>query len=306
MPVRAYHCEHADLPLPPHHPFPFEKYRETRRRLVEAGGLHADELRPAPAATREQLLRAHDLAFVDTFLAGELDADHQKRIGFPWCPELVARCLASAGGTVAAAWDALELGGAGHLAGGTHHAHRDRAAGYCVFHDLAVAAYELLAHGQVRSVLILDLDVHHGDGTATIFASEPRVYTASVHGAGNFPKEKPPSDLDLALPDGTEDEGYLQAVDQVLDQAFAEARPDFVFYQAGVDPLQGDRFGRLAVSHAGLEERDRRVFRRCRQRSLPVVWTMGGGYAKPVERTVRAHCGTWRAAAEELFGALVQ
>lgn len=306
MPLRAYHCEHADLPLPPHHPFPFEKYRETRRLIVERGWLNPDELMPSPAATREQLLRAHDADFVDAFLTGALDADHQKRIGFPWCEELVTRCLVSAGGTLAAAWDALEQGGAGHLAGGTHHAHRDRAAGYCVFHDLAVAALDLLAAERVRRVLIVDLDVHHGDGTATIFADDARVFTFSVHGAANFPKEKPPSDLDLALPDGIEDEAYLAAVAPSLASAIEAARPDFVFYQAGVDPLRGDRFGRLALSHEGLEARDRLVFRACREHGLPVVWTMGGGYAKPVERTVKAHAGTWRAAATELFGALSQ
>ena len=306
MTLRAYHCEHADLPLPPHHPFPFEKYRETRRLIVEQGWLAPSELLPSPAATREQLLRAHDADFIDAFVAGQLDPDHHKRIGFPWCEELVTRCLASAGGTVAAAWRALKHGGAGHLAGGTHHAHRDRAAGYCVFHALAVAALDLLAAERVRRVLIVDLDVHHGDGTATIFANDPRVFTFSAHGAANFPKEKPPSDLDLALPDGTADEEYLARVSSALASAFDAARPDFVFYQAGVDPLRGDRFGRLALSHSGLEERDRLVFRSCRQLGVPIAWTMGGGYAKPVERTIDAHVGTWRAAATELFGALLQ
>lgn len=305
MSLRVFHAERAQLPLPPHHPFPFEKYRLTREALVAEGVVDVAQMLDSPPATREQLLRAHDEAFVEAFLAGELDADHQKRIGFPWCTELVERCLVSAGGTVAAAWAALETGGAGHLAGGTHHAHRDRAAGYCVFHDLAVAAYDLLAAGRVQRVLVVDLDVHHGDGTATIFADEPRVFTLSVHGAGNFPKEKPPSDLDVALADGTEDEAYLAEVDGALQQSFEASQPDFVFYQAGVDPLQGDRFGRLAVSHDGLMERDRRVFRACRERGVPVAWTMGGGYAKPVERTVRAHVGTWRAAAAELFGVVV-
>lgn len=273
---------------------------------MEEGWLASAQLRPSPPASREQLLRAHDAAFVDAFLLGQLDSAHQKRIGFPWCTELVTRCLASAGGTVAAAWDAFELGGAGHLAGGTHHAHRDRAAGYCVFHDLAVAALDLLAAGRARRILIIDLDVHHGDGTATIFAEDERVFTFSAHGAGNFPRQKPPSDLDLALPDGITDEPYLEAVAAALEAATNRARPDFVFYQAGVDPLHGDRFGRLALSHAGLEERDRMVFRSCRSLGVPVVWTMGGGYARPVERTIEAHLGTWRAAACELFGALVE
>ncbi len=300
MSLRAYHCERADLPLPPHHPFPFEKYRETRRGLLREGLMHSENLHDSPAASREQLLRVHTADFVDDFLAGRLDAAHQKRIGFPWCEELVQRCLVSAGGTVAAAWHALDHGGAGHLAGGTHHAHRDRAAGYCVFHDLAVAAMDLIAAGRARRVLIVDLDVHHGDGTATIFADEPRVFTLSVHGAGNFPKEKPPSDLDVALPDGTADDAYLAAVAAALSQAFERSNPDFVFYQAGVDPLQGDRFGRLALSHAGLFQRDRRVFQACHDRRIPVVWTMGGGYAKPVSRTIEAHLGTWRAAMEVL------
>jgi acetoin utilization deacetylase AcuC-like enzyme len=159
---------------------------------------------------------------------------------------------------------------------------------------------DLIAAGRARRVLIVDLDVHHGDGTATIFADEPRVFTLSVHGAGNFPKEKPPSDLDVGLPDGTADDAYLAAVAAALSQAFERSNPDFVFYQAGVDPLQGDRFGRLALSHAGLFQRDRRVFQACHDRRIPVVWTMGGGYAKPVSRTIEAHLGTWRAAMEVL------
>lgn len=296
MTWRAFSSEHAALPLPPHHPFPIDKYRGTRELLVREGTLRPDELRASPPATRAELLRVHDAAYVDAFLAGRLDPAHQKRIGFPWSEALVVRCLASVGGTVAAARHALAHGAAGHLAGGTHHAQRARGAGYCVFHDLAVAAAALLAEGAVERVLIVDLDVHHGDGTAALFADEPRVFTLSVHGAGNFPRHKPPGDLDLALPDGTGDAAYLAAVDHALDAAFARSRPDLVLYQAGVDPLHGDRFGRLSVSHAGLAARDRAVFERCRAGRVPVTWTLGGGYAKPVARTIEAHANTWRAA----------
>jgi len=295
----AFHAERASLPLPPTHPFPFDKYRETRVRLQELGVLVEEgQLRDAPAATREQILRVHDADYVAAFMAGELDAAHQKRIGFPWCPELVERCLVSAGGTLAAAEVALHSGGSGQLAGGTHHAHRDWGSGYCVFHDLAIAACELLETARAHRVLIVDLDVHHGDGTATIFADDPRVFTFSVHGAGNFPKVKPASDLDIALPDGTQDAAYLAAVERGLADAWQASQPDFVFYQAGVDPLHGDRFGRLSVSHAGLLARDQMVLTKCANAGVPVVWTMGGGYAKPVDRTVQAHAGTWQAAAE--------
>ena len=294
--MRIHYCDHHEVPLPAHHRFPMRKYALLRERLVESGVLAASELEAAPLATREDALLVHDAAYVDAFLAGELERSAQQRIGFPWSPGLVARTLASLGGTIAASERALQDGFSGNLAGGTHHAFRDAGAGFCVFNDIAVAALRLLERERASRVLVVDLDVHQGDGTAAIFAGDERVFTLSLHGARNFPGRKQRSDLDLALPDGTDDEAYLEALDVALAQAFERAAPDFVFYQAGVDPLREDRLGRLALTHEGLRERDARVFARARAAGVPLAVTLGGGYAEPIETSIEAHVGTYRAA----------
>jgi acetoin utilization deacetylase AcuC-like enzyme len=213
-----------------------------------------------------------------------------RRIGFPWSPDLVTRALASAGGTLAAARDAVETGRGGTLAGGTHHAFRDEGSGYCVFNDIAIAIAELRAAGKVRRAAVIDLDVHQGDGTAAIFAGDPDVFTLSLHGGSNFPFRKQTSTLDVALADGTEDAGYLEALLPALDRV-VEFDADIVFYQSGVDGLAEDRLGRLALTREGLAERDRLVFESV---SRPLVVTLGGGYADPIELTVEAAAQTYR------------
>ena len=288
---RLFYCDHHAFPLPPGHKFPVEKYRLVRETLAADGYYH---LEPAPFADPAAIERVHDSGYVRAFLAGTLDARILRQIGFPWSKQLVERTLASVGGTLAASADALATGFGGNLAGGTHHAFRDRGAGFCVFNDLAIA---IRAIGHRAAVI--DLDVHQGDGTAAIFADDETVLTLSLHGAHNFPFHKQTSCIDLALPDGTVDDEYLAHLRNVLPRV-AEFRPEFLLYQSGVDALSGDRLGRLALSHAGLAERDRIVFSFAKRAGLPVVVTLGGGYADPISRTAQAHVNTFRAAAEIL------
>lgn len=254
------------------------------------------EFREAPPADPEVIALAHDPGYVRSILDGSVDARAMRRIGFPWSLALVRRTLASVGGTLAAARDALARGWGGNLAGGTHHAFRGEGSGFCVFNDLAVAIFALRREGLLRRAAVLDLDVHQGDGTAAIFAGDPNVLTASLHGRNNFPFRKQTSTVDLALPDGTGDEEYLAALQGVLP-AVREFSPDLLLYQSGVDALAGDRLGRLALTHAGLLRRDRMVFETARRHAIPVAVTLGGGYAEPLELTARAHANTFLAAA---------
>lgn len=299
--MRVYYTDNQTVELPEGHRFPMHKYARLRAELVARGVLSASELEPAPFAPLEALLAAHDEGYVRGFLAGELDRRVMQRVGFPWSESLVRRTLASAGGTLAASRAALESGFAGVLAGGTHHAYRAEGSGFCVFNDLAVAALDLVGRGAARRVLVVDLDVHQGDGTAAIFAGDERVFTFSMHGARNFPLRKQQSDLDVPLADGTGDEEYLAALDTHLAAALERSRPQFVLYQGGVDPLEQDKLGRLALTHAGLAERDRRVFETARRLGLPLVATLGGGYADPIEPTLEAHVNTYQVA-RAVFG----
>jgi acetoin utilization deacetylase AcuC-like enzyme len=290
--VRLFYCDHRPLPLPEGHKFPIAKYR-LLRNLLEADGFF--RLEPAPLADRAAIERAHDPGYVRAFLEGSIDARAMKRIGFPWSEELVTRTLASSGGTLAAAADAVATGFGGTLAGGTHHAFRHEGSGFCVFNDIAIA---VLALG--RRAAVIDLDVHQGDGTASIFAGDPRVFTLSLHGERNFPLRKERGSVDVALPDGAGDERYLAELARVLPLA-AAFRPEAIFYQSGVDALAGDRLGRLALTHAGLAARDRTVCELARRLGVPLVVTLGGGYAEPIERTAVAHANTFRTAAA-VFG----
>ncbi len=291
MARRLFYCDHHSIPLPPGHKFPVEKYALLRALLAADGYYHME---PAPFADPAAIERVHEPAYVRAFLSGTLDRGILRQIGFPWSEQLVRRTLASVGGTLAASADALATGFGGNLAGGTHHAFRDRGAGFCVFNDLAVAIRFL-----GRRAAVVDLDVHQGDGTAALFAGEETVLTLSLHGARNFPFRKQQGGIDVALPDGTEDDEYLGQLRAVLPRV-SEFRPEVLLYQSGVDALEGDRLGRLALSTAGLMERDRTVFAFAKREGLPVVVTLGGGYANPISRTAEAHANTFRAAAEIL------
>jgi acetoin utilization deacetylase AcuC-like enzyme len=272
------------------------KYARLRQRVVAAALVAPEDLVVPHAATDEELLRVHDPDYLRRVCEGSLSAEEVRVLGLPWSAALVERSRRSCGASIEACRAALEDGMAVNLAGGTHHASHDRGAGYCVFNDAAVATRTLQAEGRVRRVVILDCDVHQGDGTAAIFANDPTVFTFSIHGARNYPLRKPPSDLDVGLADGTGDAAYLDALDRGVREALERAGAELAIYLAGADPFAGDRLGRLAVSKQGLAEPDRLVFQRCRAAGLPVAVTMAGGYARDVEDTVEIHLRTVREA----------
>jgi acetoin utilization deacetylase AcuC-like enzyme len=301
-PVKAFYSDHFVLPLPEGHRFPMQKYSLLRDRV--RAHLPAIRLCEAPAASDGELALVHDPVYVTAVAEGLLSPAQQREIGFPWSPAMAERARRSVGGTVAAARAALEGGVSAQLAGGTHHAYAAKGSGFCVFNDVAVAArlmqaeWHRLRPGALLRVLVIDLDVHQGNGTASIFARDETVYTLSLHGERNFPFRKEPSDLDVELPDGCGDEAYLAALDRALEQvwaAHAKALPGLVFFVAGADPHEGDRLGRLKLSLHGLAERDRRVLKACGERGLPVAVSMAGGYGHDISRTVDVHQQTLQA-----------
>ncbi len=292
--MRAFYHDLFTFPLPEKHRFPIEKYRLVRERLLAEGILAPGDLHIPPAATDAQLTLAHTPEYIRKVTAGTLTPKEIRRIGFPWSPQLVERSRRSVGSSIAAGYAALSEGVAVNLAGGTHHAHADFGSGYCVFNDVAVAIRVLQGEGHIRRAAVVDCDVHQGDGTAAIFAGDPTVFTFSVHGAKNFPFNKPPGSLDIPLPDGTGDDEYLRAVERGTHAALNGFAPDVVFYLAGADPFEGDTLGRLSVSKRGLEERDRLVLAACQRAGVPLVVVMGGGYARQVQDTVDIHVTTVR------------
>jgi acetoin utilization deacetylase AcuC-like enzyme len=287
----VYFTDHFVLPLPAGHRFPMAKYALLRRR-VEAALAPAARLHEPPAATDEMLGRAHDNDYVRRVAEGRLSEAEVRRIGFPWSAALVERSRRSSGATIEACRAALEDGWGVNLAGGTHHAFRDRGEGYCLFNDSVVAARAVQAEGRARRVLVLDCDVHQGNGTAALVAPDPSVFAFSIHSARNYPLRKEASDLDVALEDGTDDMTYLDALEAGLRRAVPAARADLAIFLAGADPYFGDRFGRLGLTKRGLAERDRMVFDVCEAASLPVAITMAGGYAPRVEDVVDIHFQT--------------
>ncbi|MEO7402071.1 MAG: histone deacetylase, partial [Burkholderiales bacterium] len=248
-------------------------------------------------ATDAQLALAHDIDYVQRVEAGSLSRAEQQAIGFPWSPQMVERSRRSTGATIAACRSALVAGTAANLAGGTHHAFRDRGEGFCVFNDSAVAARVLQAEGASERVLIVDCDVHQGNGTAAIFRDDTSVFTFSIHGANNYPFAKETSDLDVELADEADDVAYLTAMRTGLATAVARAKPDLVIYLAGADPYHDDRLGRLALTKQGLLARDQHVFGLCADAGLPVAVAMAGGYARDIEDTVDIHFATIETAA---------
>ena len=292
-PLRVYYCDHHEIPLPDGHRFPMRKYRMLRERLSGEAGI---DLHPAPLASLDVVELAHDAEYARGFVEGTLPARAMRRIGFPWSKGLVERSLASVGGTLQCALEVMESGVlgalAGGLAGGTHHAFRGEGSGFCVFNDIAIAILALSRAGLIRRAAVVDLDVHQGDGTAAIFAADPAVFTLSLHGANNFPFRKQKSSLDVELPDGAGDEEYLARLRESIDAVW-DFTPDIVFYQCGVDALETDTLGRLALTPVGLKQRDRLVLEGARQRAIPLVLTLGGGYSDPIEASVEAHASTF-------------
>ena len=286
----VFTSDHFVLPLPADHRFPMAKYAGLRE-VVERR-LPAHFLEEAPAVTDAQLRLVHSHTYVEQVVGGTLPRLGIRRIGFPWSPALVARERRSVGGTLAGARAALEHGRGVNLAGGTHHAHPDHGGGFCLFNDAGVAVRTLQAEGRIKRAMVIDCDVHQGDGTAVVFQADPSVFTVSLHGGHNYPFRKPPSDLDVPLPKGTEDGAYLAALRAALAHAFDVFAPELVVYQSGVDPWVGDRLGTLALSADGLLMRDQVVFDRCDREGVPVVVTMGGGYAPSVDDIVGLHAQT--------------
>jgi acetoin utilization deacetylase AcuC-like enzyme len=296
----AFYTDHFVLPLPDGHTFPMAKYARLREMVVAEGIIAPEDLRVPGAATREDLLLVHTPRYVDAVIDGALDAREQRRIGFPWSPAMAERARRSVGATLAATRQALEDGISANLAGGTHHSFPDHGEGYCVFNDVAVAARAAQRDYGISRILVIDLDVHQGNGTARIFAGDPSTFTLSMHAAGNFPFRKESSDLDVELPDGTGDEAYHAALDRALDTAFARADPALVFYVAGADPYKDDRLGKLDLTITGLRDRDRKVLERVRGfggSGIPCVVTMAGGYCPDVDTIASIHANTLREAA---------
>jgi acetoin utilization deacetylase AcuC-like enzyme len=297
--VKLYAIDSFPLPLPEGHRFPIEKYALLRQRVIESGLARAEDIRIPPAATDEEILRVHDADYLQRLEYGLLTDAEVRRLGFPWSREMVERSRRSCGATVAASRDALTDSVAANMAGGTHHAFRDCGEGFCVLNDVAIAARAMQAEGRVRRVLILDTDVHQGNGTASIFGraascrgGDPTVFTFSIHGARNFPLRKEQSDLDVELPDDTGDEVYLEALERGLGEALAHAEAELVLHVSGADPYAGDRLGRLKLTKDGLARRDRLIYERCREAGLPVCVTMAGGYGRDLRDTVEIHLQT--------------
>lgn len=290
----VFHSDRFELPLPPGHRFPVAKYAMLRERLVHEGIIDASQLVVAPAVSSVDLERVHTEDWRARVVGGRLSDREIRRIGLPWSRELVTRSLRSVGATVAATRAAMDNGHALYLGGGTHHAFADAGAGFCVFNDVPVALRALQAEGRVSRALIVDCDVHQGDGTAAILRGDATIFTFSIHGADNFPARKQESDLDIALPSGTGDEPYLEALQGGLGKALEASRADLAVYLAGADPYEKDRLGRLALTRGGLQARDRMVLDAFRRAGLPVAVVMAGGYARPIEETVDVQIETVR------------
>jgi acetoin utilization deacetylase AcuC-like enzyme len=290
--MRVYYSDHQDFPLPQGHRFPKDKYPRLRQRLIRSGLLHPTDLRHAPPVRPDQLRLVHSEDYLQRALRGDLTPVQERRIGLPWSPELARRAQFSVGGTIAASRAAMSDGIAASLSGGTHHAHADFGAGFCTFNDIAVAARVLQAENPGLGIVVIDCDVHQGDGTAAIFSADPSVYTFSIHGENNFPYHKAHSDLDIPLPDATGDEAYLAALADGLQRTIEASQADLAIYLAGADPYVHDRLGRLSLTKQGLAQRDQLVLNSCCSAGIPVAIVMSGGYARHIEDVVDIHLQT--------------
>lgn len=288
-------------PLPDGHRFPMAKYEVIAEQLLYEGTVREDNFFHPDALCQETALLVHTEEYWHKLNTVSLTEREERAIGFPITERFVVRGRHISQGTIQCALFARQYGVAMNIAGGTHHAYADHGEGYCCFNDQALAAAHLLHHGLARQILIVDLDVHQGNGTAHIFRDEPRVFTFSMHGARNYPLRKERSDLDLPLPDGMEDKPYLTLLRETLPRLFDQVQPDFVFYQSGVDILETDRLGRLRISRNGCRDRDRFVLELCHRHRVPIAISMGGGYSPRLSDIVEAHANTFRAAHEVFF-----
>ena len=293
--MKVFYTDHFVLPLPEGHRFPMQKYSMLREAVQT---FTPDSMEVAPAANDDELLLAHDAAYIERMSNGTLTAAEIRQIGFPWSPLMAERARRSAGATIAAAKASLSERCAINLAGGTHHAFRDHGEGFCCYNDAAITARVLQRNFGIKRVLICDLDVHQGNGTASILSGDPSVFTFSMHGARNYPVRKEISTLDVELDDGCDDGTYLEKLHTHLPKIIAEFQPNAVIYLAGADPFEGDRLGRLKLSKTGLQTRDRFVMNTAREAAIPITVTMAGGYAHNVTDIVDIHFTTVRTAFE--------
>lgn len=293
----VYHPNYV-VPMPPDHRFPMEKFKKLYELLLSDHIADPDQFHIPDRPSQTWIELVHTSDYVNAYCSGTLDPKAQRRIGLPWSPELVNRTCTAVGGTILTAQLALKSGLACNTAGGTHHAFPSYGSGFCIFNDLAIASRVLQKLGLVEKILIVDLDVHQGDGTALIFQSDPSVFTFSMHCEVNFPGTKQQSDLDVPLPEGMEDDEYLQTLAQYLPDLLSEIKPDLVLYDAGVDPHLGDRLGKLALTDSGLYRREMQVLTTCVSQGFPVACVIGGGYAEDMEALVYRHSIVHRAASE--------
>lgn len=297
MSYKVFYSPYYYADIGPGHVFPIRKFELARDKLLAEGTLAPRHVEAPRPLTVEQTLLVHTEDYITRLRAGALTAREVRRLGLPWSKALVRRSFYASGGTLCAARWALSTGAVGsNLAGGTHHAFPDRGEGFCVLNDVAIAIRVLFGERAIGRASVVDCDVHQGNGTAAIFADDPRVFTFSMHGAKNYPLFKERSTLDVELPDGTADDEFLFTLEEHLPRVLDERRPDVVFYLAGADPYRNDKLGRLKLTKDGLRRRDETVLRACRDRNLPLVTTMSGGYAADIGDTVEIHCNTIRAA----------
>ncbi len=296
MPLHAWSSAKYTFPLPEGHRFPISKYALLRQRVLDDGVVPPECMHDPARVTRDDLLLVHTADYVDRFTHGGLTTDEIRRLGFPWSDGLVERSYRAAGGTVEAAHHALAHGMAMNLAGGTHHAFPSHGEGFCVFNDVAIAIRALQREQKIRRALVVDLDVHQGNGTHAIFAHDDSVFTFSMHGDRNYPFHKVAGRLDVELSDRADDDAYLSLLRVHLPSVIADSRADLVVYLAGADPHENDRLGRLSLTFDGLARRDSFVLDQCREVGLPVVVTIAGGYGRRIEDTVDIHAMTARIA----------
>lgn len=288
-------------PLPAEHRFPMLKYELIPTQLLYEGTATEDNFfEPAPA-TEKLILETHDAIYWEKLKNLTLSPSEIRKTGFPLSKSLIEREVTILQGSIQGALYALKYKIAMNIAGGTHHAFTDRGEGFCLLNDIAVAANYLLQYEMIKKILVIDLDVHQGNGTAQIFRHDSRVFTFSMHGENNYPLQKEKSDLDIGLPNGTDDELYLGLLKENLPRLIDEVQPEFVFFQAGVDILETDKLGKLKVSRAGCKERDRFVMESCQKNNIPIAVSMGGGYSEKIADIVEAHANTYRLAQELFF-----
>ena len=298
MPLPIIYHPNYVVPLPDGHRFPMEKFRRVYDVLLRDGIATVAQVHTPRVAVSEMLQTVHAPDYVRAYLEGDLDDRAMRRIGLPWSAPLVIRTCTAVGGTIHTAEMALQYGLACNTAGGTHHAFPEYGSGFCIFNDLAVASQVLLDAGKVKQILIVDLDVHQGDGTAFIFRDAPRVFTFSMHCGANYPFTKQQGDLDVSLPEGMDDDAYLRTLDVYLPDLLGKVKPDLVLYDAGVDPHESDRLGKLALTDSGIFQRDRMVLEMCVSRRIPVAGVVGGGYSDNIDDLAHRHSLLHRAAGQ--------